>query len=411
MHGRVSVEEAMEGVALSPEQIQALTTAAQQAVDAAAVGEEVHVAYLAGDGETQSHQVQVALPHPDQQAVVAQEGQVIVQQQVEEQQVVIHQQGEQQQLVSKDGSVYLFDQATGEYQKCIYVEEGQQEQVQVEETQNHHVIHVPEGHQVDLQALLQAGAAATNSVLEDSAVAEAIAQAQEAGGGATVVVQQEEQASEVLTEEQVQLVRDSDGNLLQVVVRDGDSAEGDSNKLQENPPAVDQLVLAHRDDWAEDSSKECTVCGKSIFKRDYLSHFKSEHADVRLGCPKCPQTYHSPELLNVHYKHFHLKDDEAEAAAALAGAAVLELAELAEEEQRKPPPSKQPKRSKQASSSSSTSSRKARRGGSLKCEVCLKSFESQRDFTNHRRRKGFCRPPAQAPVPQTRRIGIIRKSL
>ena len=42
----------------------------------------------------------------------------------------------------------------------------------------------------------------------------------------------------------------------------------------------------------------------------YKLLFQEKHSDVRLGCPKCPQTYHSPELLNVHYKHFHLKDLE-----------------------------------------------------------------------------------------------------
>lgn len=31
---------------------------------------------------------------------------------------------------------------------------------------------------------------------------------------------------------------------------------------------------------------------------------------MRLGCPKCPQTYHSPEFLNEHYRHLHLKDIE-----------------------------------------------------------------------------------------------------
>ena len=57
-------------------------------------------------------------------------------------------------------------------------------------------------------------------------------------------------------------------------------------------------------------AKVCVICRKTLSRRDYLSHFKESHADVRLGCPKCPQTYHSPELLNVHYKHFHLRREE-----------------------------------------------------------------------------------------------------
>ena len=72
-----------------------------------------------------------------------------------------------------------------------------------------------------------------------------------------------------------------------------------------------------------------------------------------------------------------------------------------------------------SSSSSTSSSSKARqsRGSSsrrrlsINCNVCGKSYDTQRDFTNHKRRKGFCRPPARTPPKQTRRIGIIRKSL
>ena len=55
--------------------------------------------------------------------------------------------------------------------------------------------------------------------------------------------------------------------------------------------------------------KECAICGlPSRNKKEYLVHFKSAHAGYKLGCPKCPQTYHSPELLHVHYKHFHLRE-------------------------------------------------------------------------------------------------------
>ena len=51
---------------------------------------------------------------------------------------------------------------------------------------------------------------------------------------------------------------------------------------------------------------------------------------------------------------------------------------------------------------------------SLHCNICAKDFASQRDFTNHRRRKGFCRPlyptpPTREEPKQIRRIGIIRK--
>ena len=50
----------------------------------------------------------------------------------------------------------------------------------------------------------------------------------------------------------------------------------------------------------------------------------------------------------------------------------------------------------------------------LHCNICGKDFSTQRDFTNHRRRKDFCKPllPPMPPreEPKTiRRIGIIRK--
>ena len=59
-------------------------------------------------------------------------------------------------------------------------------------------------------------------------------------------------------------------------------------------------------------------------------------------------------------------------------------------------------------------SRKQHQVVSLHCNICAKDFASQRDFTNHRRRKGFCRPlyptpPAREEPKQIRRIGIIRK--
>ena len=50
----------------------------------------------------------------------------------------------------------------------------------------------------------------------------------------------------------------------------------------------------------------------------------------------------------------------------------------------------------------------------LRCNICSQDFASQRDFTTHRRRKGYCRPshptpPVREEPKQIRRIGIIRK--
>jgi hypothetical protein len=63
----------------------------------------------------------------------------------------------------------------------------------------------------------------------------------------------------------------------------------------------------------------------------------------------------------------------------------------------------------------STSSRRGSES-SFHCDICYKTYRSQREFTNHRRRKDFCKPPPPPPspedqVPTKRRIGIIRRSL
>ena len=53
----------------------------------------------------------------------------------------------------------------------------------------------------------------------------------------------------------------------------------------------------------------------------------------------------------------------------------------------------------------------------LHCNICDKDFATQREFTNHRRRKDFCKPlyPVQQPrreePKKIRRIGIIRKEI
>ena len=52
--------------------------------------------------------------------------------------------------------------------------------------------------------------------------------------------------------------------------------------------------------------KICDICKQhfdSLSK--YFTHLKDEHPNVVFGCPLCPQSYHSPELLNIHYNHSH----------------------------------------------------------------------------------------------------------
>ena len=52
--------------------------------------------------------------------------------------------------------------------------------------------------------------------------------------------------------------------------------------------------------------KICDIC-KQHFESlsNYFTHLKDEHPNVVVGCPLCPQSYHSPELLNIHYNHSH----------------------------------------------------------------------------------------------------------
>ena len=67
------------------------------------------------------------------------------------------------------------------------------------------------------------------------------------------------------------------------------------------PKTDGQIVVA-----TDTSFKKCAVCHlPSRSKKEYLIHYKTRHPGYKLRCPQCVKTYHSPELLQVHYKHFH----------------------------------------------------------------------------------------------------------
>ena len=58
-------------------------------------------------------------------------------------------------------------------------------------------------------------------------------------------------------------------------------------------------------DFHSNSSRNCTICDKMLSKDEYLKHFREYHSDIKLGCPKCPSTFTSSELLQKHYQNNH----------------------------------------------------------------------------------------------------------
>lgn len=204
----------------------------------------------------------------------------------------------------------------------------------------------------------------------------------------------------------------------------------------------EQVVIA-----ADTGFKKCAVCQlPSRSKKEYLLHYKAKHPGYKLGCPQCPQTYHSPELLNVHFKHFHERQAAAVQPAQPKRAHVLlrceycddivedleshlvnvhELDEptaLAVTQDRPVQLVFQGSQGRSESTNSRSANNLVRPATAqaaiaLHCNICTKDFATQREFTNHRRRKDFCKPIYDPNVPvrqepkKIRRIGIIRKEI
>jgi len=209
----------------------------------------------------------------------------------------------------------------------------------------------------------------------------------------------------------------------------------------------DQVVIAH-----DPGLKKCAICHlPSRSKKEYLSHYKQRHSGYKLGCPKCPQTYHSPELLHAHYTHFHLRGTPIVqyqgTSAANKRAHVLLRCEYCDDivedleshlmtvheldeptalavTQDRPVQVVLESPTHVIYSSSFGAAHRPQPGPrkkppqplvALHCNICTKDFATQRDFTNHRRRKDFCKPLYQVQQPireepkKIRRIGIIRR--
>lgn len=182
--------------------------------------------------------------------------------------------------------VLVYDEETGEYQKCVYITS-------------------------DADANQGASAVVSNlSVQQSEQVASDVPVVVNAEGGISV----EDLVS--LTGQNVSFIQQGDNTQHQIVYQevqgDGTSVLGfvanDENVNIDNTIVTgESSLLNHLTEPFSAEERECSICQVKLTKKDYLTHFKESHSDVRLGCPKCPQTYHSPELLNVHYRHLHLE--------------------------------------------------------------------------------------------------------
>ena len=84
----------------------------------------------------------------------------------------------------------------------------------------------------------------------------------------------------------------------------GSESEFAKQKARDFNLPQEQVVIVN-----DPGFNKCAICDlPSRSKKEYLLHYKSRHQGYKLGCPKCSQTYHSPELLQVHFKHFHDRD-------------------------------------------------------------------------------------------------------
>ncbi|TRY78742.1 hypothetical protein TCAL_16698 [Tigriopus californicus] len=176
-----------------------------------------------------------------------------------------------------------------------------------------------------------------------------------------------------------------------------------------NPTRPRPTITSDKITWEQ---QVCTVCHKVMTKKGFARHFKDAHADIRLGCPKCSQTYHSPELLNVHYKHYHPDEvDDFEPCGLGTGRTVLKNVRLLMKCKSCDILVKDlyPHMMAFHTARNISSSSQDLKFSTYDCETCQKSFGTRREYANHHRRKGFCRPPVVKEFAQTRRVGILRK--
>ena len=118
-------------------------------------------------------------------------------------------------------------------------------------------------------------------------------------------------------------------------LREGGDGDNDGEAEQEEEAQIE--VDKNQEEMEEHSAKDvygstCSICNRVFNKDEYLTHFKVRnidwhcqmlelrnmtsfqdyHSDVKLGCPKCPQTFSSTKLLRSHYKTYHHNLSEAQ---------------------------------------------------------------------------------------------------
>lgn len=420
----------MEALALTPEQFQALEAGNITAIDE---NGQLLYAYAQDETDDSNGTPLIHAPEIDEPAASATPP---------EQQILVK--------VQESQEVIIYDEDTGQYQQCYYVptddsepSEPHPEESSTTENTAIQVDPAPEAQasETNLQTLYENGTISLKTYLSLLGVSKEQAQQVEEE---LLDSQNQDQPVQITADPSSQVIQASQ-NVAKVVEHEVQAPEFDAtefthflatpsqpvqNPVQEDESSMIQYYAAnvnkpllHRinpskprttitSDKITWEQQVCTICHKVMTKKGFGRHFKDAHADIRLGCPKCSQTYHSPELLNVHYRHYHPTEvEDYEHGQSDADRSVLKNVRLLMKCKSCDILVKDLYAHMMAFHSAQTisASSKDLKFSTYDCETCQKSFGTRREYANHHRRKGFCRPPVVKPFAQTRRVGILRK--
>ena len=212
---------------------------------------------------------------------------------------------EQQQFVlnTEGEEVFVLDEESGEYQRYVYVSNNGDEQ-----DTSANLINSSADELVEPSVEINEGSGLEDQGVDENAETQFNLIQSNSGGEDTFIVvppKGEKQKQVILSQNAIGGLEP--GTVIQCnkcwETYLADDFEDHYKEAHETSDEGDVVI-------AQDPGfKECAICGlPSRSKKEYLIHFKTSHAGFKLGCPKCPQTYHSPELLHVHYKHFHQRE-------------------------------------------------------------------------------------------------------